>query len=562
MRRAGLLWAIVLVALGSAAPAHGQGPSASVIVDGIQRDVPLVERQGRRFVALDELASLLGGTVAEAGAEQAVLVIDDARLVVRRRIPYVEYNSRWYQLTEGAQKDGAGFYLPASSLDLLLPALWPGRFHGAPPTMEPPRAPEGEDPTPDSGRSGMIGRSPEGGVDFWIGPGRTRLAIRTSRTPGVEVDATAPRTLRLRLSGVELTPELGQGLARLGLVDSARVSPVAGTTDITLYLSRAATVFAVAPLRAGSRGNAAGVEVVLIDAPPEAAAAFLGQDVAIASARAPDRMRPANAAADRAPPPGPERIAHAEPQTRPGVVPPPGQPRGDWVVVVDAGHGGHDPGAAGPDGTREKDVTLAIALALRDVLTRDGVRVVLTRNDDTFIPLGGRTRMANEARADVFVSIHANSAARASAEGFETYFLSAAVTEDAKRVALMENSAIRYENAAIDPSSLDDVNFILWDLAQNEYLRESSALAEAVQVELGRRLPLKSRGVKQAPFYVLKGAFMPAILFETAFISNPREEELLNDTAFRNRLAEGLGTSLVAYLHQYGQKIETATAAR
>jgi N-acetylmuramoyl-L-alanine amidase len=190
------------------------------------------------------------------------------------------------------------------------------------------------------------------------------------------------------------------------------------------------------------------------------------------------------------------------------------------------------------------------------------VRVVLTRGDDTFVPLGERTKIANREKADLFVSVHANAAESRQAEGFETYFLSAAKTEDARRVAQMENSVLRYENPSIDPASLGELNFILWDLAQNEYLRESSVLAESVQEEINRRLDLRSRGVKQAGFFVLNGAYMPAILFEMAFISNPREESLLHDSSFQSRIAEGLAESLLAHLDRYSRKVSTATAAR
>ncbi len=562
-------WAVALAlpALAAAlpAPAAAQGTTAVVVVDGVERGVPLLERQGRRFVALEELARLLGGSVS-SGAEQGILDVDDQRLVVHRRVPFVEVGGRWYQMTDPAQKDEVGFFLPASALDLLLPVLWPGRFGGTVPGATPPveRPTPVEPPTErprERDRSGMIGA-----VDFQTRPGRTRLAFRTERMPGVEVDATEPRTLRLRLSGASLSPELAGGLVRVGLVDSARVVPRDGGSEITLWLDPAAGVFAVSPLRPGPRGEAPGLEVVLVDAPAEGAVPLLASDVGLRGYRAPGSSAGAEAAAAR------ERYATADLGTGAAATgagsaePPAYRPRPDgrdWIVVLDAGHGGHDPGARGPGGTREKDVTLAVTLALRDVLqARPGIRVLLTRDGDTFVPLGERTRMANEARADLFVSIHANSAERSAAEGFETYFLSAAVTEDARRVARMENSALRYENSAIDPTSLDDVNFILWDLAQNEYLRESSSLAEAVQVELERRLPLKSRGVKQAPFYVLKGAFMPAILFETAFISNPREEELLDDASFQDRLADGLATSLLGFLDRYERKTGGATAAR
>jgi N-acetylmuramoyl-L-alanine amidase len=126
----------------------------------------------------------------------------------------------------------------------------------------------------------------------------------------------------------------------------------------------------------------------------------------------------------------------------------------------------------------------------------------------------------------------------------------------------MENSAVRYENPSIDPESLGELNFILWDLAQNEYLRESSTLAESVQEEIDRRLALRSRGVKQAGFFVLNGAFMPAILFEMAFISNPREESLLDDASFQGKVADALSQSLLAHLDLYSRKVSTSTSVR
>lgn len=526
--------------------------TTSVVLDGTTREVSIVERQGRRFVSLAEVASLLGGRVEAAGAEQAILVVDETRLVVRRRIPFVESSGRWYQLTDAAQKDATGFYLPASSLDLLLPHLWPGRFR-------PGRSPSG------IGRrsSGDLARADhssdlEGGVAFWIEPGRMRLAFRAARTPGVEVDGSTAGALRLVLTGIELPAALGAGLTALGLVDSARIAPSPGTTELTLWLDPAARVYAVAPLR-----RPAGFEVVLLDVPPDAAAAILGTDLPRTGIR--DRGL-GSGILPRDPDPRPAAARGMEAGRSPPATP--AEPRppargGGWTVVIDAGHGGHDPGARGPGGSPEKDVTLAIALALRQALSAHrGIHVLLTREDDTFVPLGRRARVANEARADLFVSIHANAATRPGAEGFETYFLSAAVTEEARRLAQRENASLRYESDSIDPSSFDDVNFILWDLAQNEYLRESSVLAETIQEELARRVSLRSRGVKQAPLYVLKGAFMPAILFETAFITNPREEALLNDVAFQSHLAEGLAASLAAYLDRYGRKVGAATAAR
>ena len=562
--------ATVLVAL--AGPPALVAQTATVPVDGVPRTVPLIERQGRRFVALEDVAALLGGRLAEIGPERAVLDVDGVELVVRRRLPFVEVQGKWYQMVDPAQKDARGFWLPASSLTQLLPVVWPGRFPsltpGPVPGTEPGPAPESQprdDRPPEGGtESGMIGDLR--GVDVWVEPGRTRLDFRTARVPDVEVDDGLPGALQLRLAGITLPAAVARGLTGVGLVDSVAVVSGDGETALTLWLAREATVYAVAPLRRPS-----GLEVVLLATPREEVATLLASDVSV---RRSDVPRPRAGSDDgvaeerpvESPGTDPPPVAATGPAPQPEATPGPTPRRvpGDgWTIVLDAGHGGHDPGSIGPTGVREKDVTLAVVRRLAERLDGlDGVRVVLTRGGDEFVALGERTKIANREKADLFVSIHANSAENRSAEGFETYFLSAAKTEDARRVARMENAAIRYENPAIDPESLDELNFILWDLAQNEYLRESSALAEAVQEELGQRLSLKSRGVKQAPFYVLNGAFMPAILFETALISNPREESLLNDPAFRNRLVDGLAESILEFLDDYGRRAASPVAAR
>jgi N-acetylmuramoyl-L-alanine amidase len=518
--------------------------SVTVAIDGVAREVPVIERQGRQFVALVEVARLLGGDVLAAGPERAVLVVDQARMTVHRRSPFVQFDGRWYQMIEAAQKDGGGFYLPASSLSQLLPTLWPGRFPTLPDRGSIERTPppaDGQGEPPAGGvESGMIGLngSPAGDdlprVDFWAEPGRTRLGFRLATVPGIIVDDALPGTLQLLLSGARIEPDLVRGLVGLGLVDSVAVGPATSDrTAVTLWLDPRASVYAVAPLR-----RPAGFEVVLRSGAADEAAIMLAADVDV---RRPVVLSPT----DRPPDP----ITQTPP---PSATPP---ERKQWTIVLDAGHGGDDPGSIGPRQTQEKAVTLMVARQLRERLQREnGVRVLMTRDEDEFVTLADRTRIANREQADLFVSIHANSARNHSAEGFETYFLSAAKTEDEKRVARMENSAIRYENPQIDPESLGDLNFILWDLAQNEYLRESSTLAETIQEALSRQLPLKSRGVKQAGFFVLNGAFMPAVLFEMAFISNPEEEALLNDSAFRTRLVDGLADSLLNYLSQYGER--------
>ena len=242
------------------------------------------------------------------------------------------------------------------------------------------------------------------------------------------------------------------------------------------------------------------------------------------------------------------------PQSRPRL---PQQARKIEKVVIDAGHGGRDPGAVGPGGLREKDMNLDIAFRLKTVLEdRHKLNVVMTRDDDIFIPLGERTTIANREAADVFISIHCNAAPRnkrnrAGMRGVETYFLSLAKTDDARATAAMENSAIQFEQPDRQTANFDDVQLILWDVMQNEFLKESSDLAEWIQESLSDGLAIPSRGVNQAGFYVLNGAYMPAVLVETAFISNPEEERLLKKPSFRQNVAEGIARGLAEFARRY-----------
>lgn len=235
--------------------------------------------------------------------------------------------------------------------------------------------------------------------------------------------------------------------------------------------------------------------------------------------------------------------------------------RGIRKVVIDPGHGGKDPGAVGTRGTYEKDINLDIALKLKTILEDDhGLIVVMTRADDTFIALNQRTALANKEAADLFVSIHCNAApkkkrALKTMRGFETYFLSVARTDDARATAAMENSAIEFEQPDKKVRDQDEVQFILWDMIQNEFLTESSDLAELVQESVRSRVPIPSRGISQAGFYVLNGAYMPAVLIETAFISYKDEEKLLNTGAFREKLARGIAGGIAAFARKHQRKL-------
>lgn len=227
-------------------------------------------------------------------------------------------------------------------------------------------------------------------------------------------------------------------------------------------------------------------------------------------------------------------------------------------IVLDPGHGGRDPGAVGPNGDAEKDRNLEIALLVRDLLAlgMPGVEVVMTRDTDTYVSLGERTRFANRTRADLFVSIHCNASTNRGAGGFETYFLSLARTDDARAVAAMENGVAElYGDPDPEPGSEDGaLSFLLADIAQNLYLSQSSSLAEMLQRSMSGEWPSGSdRGVKQAGFYVLRGAWMPSVLLEVAFISNPDEESLLRDLDFRFRTARAIVAGIEAFANTRGR---------
>lgn len=216
-------------------------------------------------------------------------------------------------------------------------------------------------------------------------------------------------------------------------------------------------------------------------------------------------------------------------------------------IVIDAGHGGHDTGTIGPTGLMEKDLCLDVALRLGKLIEEKlpGADVVYTRSDDTFIPLEERTHMANEAKADLFVSIHANSSPDHGARGVETYYLNLKGSPEAMEVAARENAASQ--------ESVHDLEDLVKKIARTEKIDESKELAEDVQISLAKRIqrtarPVRNRGVRKAPFVVLIGADMPSILTEISFLSNPADEQLLKKPEHRQRIAEGVFQGVSAYL--------------
>ncbi len=229
---------------------------------------------------------------------------------------------------------------------------------------------------------------------------------------------------------------------------------------------------------------------------------------------------------------------------------------GIQTVIIDPGHGGKDPGSVGETGLLEKDVVLDIALRLRELLQQDprtaDINIIMTREDDTFVPLPDRFRNANQSKGDLFISIHTNSWHDPSVSGFMTFFLAEAKNDEARQMAQLENSVLKYEdtNPALSIDAGEPMLAgILGELISTKYLEESQVLAATVQDELTGRIrhQVMPRFVDQAPFLVLNGASMPSVLVETAFISNRAEENFLRQNSFKNRVAEALHEAIIAY---------------
>ena len=219
-------------------------------------------------------------------------------------------------------------------------------------------------------------------------------------------------------------------------------------------------------------------------------------------------------------------------------------------IVIDPGHGGNDPGAIGRTGLKEKDLVLDIGKRVKEQLTENGVDVVMTRDRDRFIPLEKRSQIANESDVDFFVSIHANSARLKGARGFEVYYLSTAVDDNARAVEAAENSFLKFDDSSFQRHNTD-LEATLWDLVYTENRQESVELAKYIAKAVDGSTSLHNRGVKSARFYVLRGSQMPSVLVEVGFISNPAEEKNLKDPAYRQAVAGAITKGILNYKSVY-----------
>ena len=222
------------------------------------------------------------------------------------------------------------------------------------------------------------------------------------------------------------------------------------------------------------------------------------------------------------------------------------------TIVIDAGHGGKDPGAIGVTGLQEKTVNLDIAKKLGKLIESNlGIKVIYTRDEDVFIPLWKRTKIANDSGGKIFISIHANASSNPNVRGFETFLLRPGKTQDAIEVAQRENAVVAMEELYHEYEKLSNDKLILYTMAQSAFMEQSEFFAAEIQNELDKVLTSPNRGVKQAGFHVLIGASMPNVLIEAGFLSNKNESKLLGKSSYRQKIAEAIFSSLVNFKDKY-----------
>jgi N-acetylmuramoyl-L-alanine amidase len=487
---------LVLAVLAVATPSSAGRPA------GVPR-LPTVLLEGQAYVELDQVASILRTTLdATPSSIHAYLRSPGHTVTLTRNWASVLIDGKPLVLDAPVRVLEGIWLVPDSFVDRVMLKLTaaapePAESAPAPPLAAAVSAPPAALPPP--ARAGSAATLQE--VRFRSYPSFTRVVLETSAPVTHRPEPGGARDVSIRvtrLAGSARTVEI-----RDGFVDEVRLERVGADAVVRVMFDGALGELRVSTLADPSR-------LVL------------------------DFMRPGG---------GPERDARAT--TTPL-----------QVMVLDAGHGGHDPGATGPTGLMEKELVLDVTKrAARLVEQRLGIKILLSRDGDHFVPLRDRTSFANRAQADVFVSIHANAHREVASEGVETYFLSSEATDNAARqVAALENSVVQLEKPTARGRA-DVVKTILWDLAQSEFQEESSRLAEVVQDSMTQSLRIPSRGVKQAGFYVLGGAAMPAILIEIGFVTNPKEERKLRDSRYRDDIARAIAAALAEYKRAWDQRL-------
>lgn len=506
---AGLAFAIGLLPLTAQEPAAG----LTLITEPGRRSLDTVRVQDGEAIALDDLSTLFRLDVGEETGGRTITVdAAGGTVVLTAGQALATVDGRLVSLDGPVHRVGGRWFVP---LDFVGRALAP--IHDQP--LELRR------------RSRLL----------LVG------AVRVPRVSAQYRPRARSGRLRLQITpntAHEVTEERGRLLIRFDAdaIDVVRFAEPRGEAVRAIELLDALPGFAIEPgpayashrIVSGESGNSTELVVDLEGAAPAVAEASPAE--------------PASSAPD----PG---LGDADP------LPDFSAPSEIRTIVIDPGHGGADEGAQGPEGTLEKNVTLSVAQRLRTLLERRlGVRVILTRTGDTLVALDRRAALANNDRADLLISLHANSALRDVATGAEVYYLG--IDEygaEARELAARDG---RY--LPVSGGGFREIDVIPWELAQARHLTPSADLAEFVGDELRLRVPMSPRPVQQAPFRVLVGANMPAILVEMGFISNPEQERQMTQPGFQTRVAEAIVAGVVRfrdYLATYPYAPDEETAA-
>jgi N-acetylmuramoyl-L-alanine amidase len=491
------------VARPAAQALRAAAPYAVLSADG-RTTVAAVTAGDQEMLRLDDLAALLQLTVREDRAAKALTVSRGTSVVVLSLDQgLASIGGKILSLAAAPVRDGPRWLVSPDTVNRALAPMAGVR-------MDVRRA----------SRLIVLGdlRVPRITVQQESGGPPTRVAIEVAPRAGYTI-VQEPRRLLVRFDADAL--DVGPLGASGGLVQSVTAADPATLVialDKTIGTFRASTV------------------------PVDAAASRILIDLAAVGAPAPApsglaRAQPPPAPA--APPPA----AAAKPDAVPAL--PAAQPPGVRTVVIDPGHGGDELGTQSAGGVLEKDLVLDVARRLRTVLdTRLGIRVLLTRDDDRTVPHDERASIANNNKADLFISLHANSSPSASARGAEVYYLSLdGLGAEARR--MVESPEAR--PVPVLGGGSRDIDLILWDMAQARHLNESASFAMLVEEELRRRIEMGPNPIQQAPFRVLVAANMPAVLVEMGFLSNPEQEAQLTSDDFKNKVVQALFDAIVRY---------------
>ncbi|MCC7417953.1 MAG: N-acetylmuramoyl-L-alanine amidase [Acidobacteria bacterium] len=478
---------LLCVARGAATQAPAPGGAIALLSSDGRRSLPTTMIGDQEFAGLDDLAAAFHLAVQEESG--AITVAYKGRIVILTPDQALaSVAGRLVSLPAGPVRSGRRWLVPLEFVSRALAPIYDVRLDLRKPA-----------------RLLIVGdlRVPRLTARYESVGGAGRLTIDAApRTPSAVVQEAGRLTIRFDADAIDAPDPLLAPQPPASLVRSARA---AGPVTVVVEL--------------GSQ-----VEGVRSSAEQTDAATRLTIDLVAGAAPA-----ESGATAPAAPAGLPPALAPVRPALR--------------TIAIDAGHGGDDDGVIGPGGSREKDVTLAIAERLKtSIESRLGIRVLLTRDADRLMALDERTALANNNKADLFISLHANGALRADASGATIY--SASFARDAEEEA---RASAAPERLPALGGGLRDIELVKWDLAQSRHAGESAAFARLLEEALSARVPMAAPAVEQAPLRVLQSANMPAVLVEMGFLTNPAQEQALGSTEFQSALVQGIYDSLVRF---------------